>query len=384
MLPDILFLFLVACIANRQGWTEIVEWARQDHIFSWLQQFFPYNNGIPSVSTLARVISSINPDTLKDAFSKVTLAIIEIKDPTFFDNLEIDKHCAIDGKTLRRAMNSGEKSKVHIVNAFMFNINLVIGQQKVAEKSNEITAIPILLTLLNSLNLLSGLIITTDAMGCQKNIVEMIINYGANYILHIKDNQKKLFEDIKCLFNNISTFKKKDIDVKTFESKPEKDHGRITIWKITRILINDHINKWLPTSVEWNELHSVIMVTRITSSGLNYAHISEETNYYISSLNYSPQKLLGIIRNHWSVEILHYNLDWTFREDECRIRRGYGSENYSLFRKLAINFIYMIKDTLKKSMKTIVNNFCGQPRTLGPLFGFIHDDSTEQTLQQVA
>jgi predicted transposase YbfD/YdcC len=377
-MPEIIFLFLCGCLANRTGWLEIFIWADNEEILRWLRKFYPYANGVPSVSTIARVISSIEPNNLQIGFSMLITDIIQRSWSKFHEIAELGNHCAIDGKTLRGAIINAKPSAIHIVNAFMNN--MVIAQQTVAEKSNEITAIPILINVLNGLGLMSGTTISIDAMGCQKNIASQIIGLGGNYILGLKGNQTGFHTQVSQLFDEWIAQRPEEFMTATFTASPEKAHGRITTRSITQILVND---EWLTKASDWSGIKSVIMVRTITESGPRFEKRSEEIRYYISSLELSPQKALALVRNHWAVEILHFNLDRTFREDECRIRRGHGAENFSAFRKIAHNLLKLIQQP-RESLKALMDDFLARPWKLAKRLGLGMNDAVESSPLQIA
>jgi len=225
---------------------------------------------------------------------------------------------AIDGKTVRRSFRNGDrKSAIHMVSAWVCQNNIVLGQQKVSEKSNEITAIPALLALLE----IKGCIITIDAMGCQTAIAQTIVDQGADYVLALKGNQGNLSDEVKLIFEQ--TFE--DVDA---------GHGRIETRRCRQVKVDI---KWLSESVRWPKLNSIIEIQATRDDGHK---ITSEKRYYISSLALDAEKAAASVRQHWAVENkLHWVLDVSFREDESRIRRGNGAEVMSTLRRLTLNLL---------------------------------------------
>jgi predicted transposase YbfD/YdcC len=244
---------------------------------------------------------------------------------------------AIDGKTVRRSFQNGDRrSAIHMVNAWAAANNVVLGQLKVDGKSNEITAIPKLLSILA----VKGCIITIDAMGCQTKIAEQIISQQGDYVIGLKGNQGDLLDSTRELFQ---------LPADEFELEQEsyqetsKDHGRIET-RVCRHLAVD--KQWLAESERWPGLKSVIEIK--SSRELIGKEPTEETRYYISSLKVNAQKALHAVKAHWTIEnSLHWSLDTSFREDECRIRRKNGAEFFAVMRRLSMNVIK--KDTSKKA-----------------------------------
>ena len=248
---------------------------------------------------------------------------------------------AIDGKTARRSFSTKErKNALHMVSAWSCGHGLVLGQQKVDTKSNEITAIPKLLDLLD----VKGCTVTLDAMGCQHKIVDHIIQKGGDYVIALKGNQGQLNEEVKAWFHVAEREKFNDMAYSQHE-ETDAGHGRIEVRKCLQLEIS---NDWLSDKEKWSSIKTVV---RINSE----RHIGEkcttESRYYISSHKLNAERLNGIIRNHWSVEnTLHWTLDMTFHEDNSRIRRGNAAEVMNAFRKLALNIVKS-NTSRKASMK---------------------------------
>jgi len=243
---------------------------------------------------------------------------------------------AIDGKTLRRSYDSNSgKSAIHMVSAWSTANGVVLGQEKTAEKSNEITAIPELLDVLT----LKGCIVSIDAMGCQKEIAKKIVSKKEDYVLALKGNQGNLHADVKSFFYDAAINNFSDIEHAIFEEF-DKGHGRIEhrqCWVINpekQLACFSALGKW-------SGLNSIIMVK--TKRELK-EKITEDIRFYISSCVVSAETMLGIVRKHWQIEnTLHWTLDVTFREDESRIRKDAGPENYAIIRHIALNVLRKCK-----------------------------------------
>ena len=255
---------------------------------------------------------------------------------------------AIDGKTLRRSHDkSCGKDAIHIISAFATENNVVCGQIKTNEKSNEITAIPKLLDLL----FIEGCIVTIDAMGCQKDIAEKIIDNKADYVLALKGNQKNLYEDVKLFLDNMLSKKTLDIEYDNYKTVT-KDHGRI---EKRNYYITDKI-EWLNGRPEWKGLKTIgVAISEITIDERK----TLEKRYYISSLELDAEKFGNAVRKHWNVESFHWILDVNFREDYCRARKDYEAENMAVARHMAVNLLKRDKTSRlsieKKRYKCVLN-----------------------------
>lgn len=323
-LIEILFLCMVAVIADAGGWEEIEDFGvdRQD----WLRRFLPYDNGIPGHDAIARVMSRLEPKALQSSFMNWMKDVVDLTEGQVI---------AIDGKTVRRSFKNGDRrSAIHMVSAFATANLVTLGQVKVDEKSNEITAIPELLDLLT----VKGCIITIDAMGCQTAIAEKIIEGGGDYVLSVKDNQPTLNEEVQLLFKEHPVELNSD-----FHEEITKDHGRIETRRCRQIEVN---LEWLPDGERWRGIRSVVEI--LSRREMNNGTVTEETRYFISSLKVGAKKAFDAIRSHWLIEnSLHWSLDMSYREDECRIRRQNGAEFFTVLRRLSLNIIK--KDQSKKA-----------------------------------
>lgn len=322
-LIDILFLCMAAVVCGAEGWEEIEDfgYSREE----WLRQYLPFANGIPGHDTIAHAMSRLDPEALQASFVAWMQDVMTMTDRTVV---------AVDGKTFRRSFKNGDRrSAIHMVNAWASANNMVLGQLKVDGKG---TAIPELLSILA----IKGCIITIDAMGCQTKIAEKIISGKADYVIGLKENQPELSRGTRELFNLAPA--ELDLEEVSYQ-ETTKDHGRIE----TRVCRQLETNKqWLPESERWPGLKSVIEIkaTREVIGG----GITEERRYYINSLKHNAQQAFNAVKTHWAVEnSLHWSLDMSFREDECRIRRDNGAEFFAVMRRLAINVIK--KDSSKKA-----------------------------------
>ena len=298
--------------------------------YDWLKRFLKLPNGIPSHDTFGRVFSLIDPAQFQRCFVDWVKGISELTQGEII---------AIDGKTLRGSYDrSRRRSAIHMVSAWAQKNSLVLGQVKVADRSNEITAIPRLLSMLE----VSGCIVTIDAMGCQKEIAAKIIESGADYALSVKKNQPQLYEDIAETFadslENISH---------NFSETVDKGHGRIEIRKCWAISERDYLD-YVNVNGRWKNLSSIAMVE---SERRVDGETTVESRFYISSLPSDADRLLAATRGHWSIEnSLHWVLDISFREDESRVREGNAPENLAVIRHMALNLLKQDR-TVKASIK---------------------------------
>jgi predicted transposase YbfD/YdcC len=299
--------------------------------YEWLKQFLELPNGIPSHDTFGRVFSIISPVEFQRSFLNWVQVISK----------SIEKEVvAIDGKTSRRSYDKSKgKDAIHMVSAWATANRVVLGQVKTEDKSNEITAIPELLDVLA----LKGCIVTIDAMGCQKNIASGIIDKEADYLLALKGNQETLHKDIKLFFQDCKETNFKDTK-HDFQETIEGDHGRIETrrcWAVSDI-------EWLEGKADWKGIKSIVMIESEREIG---EKITSETRYYISSLIDNARLFSDSVRKHWGIEnSLNWVLDVAFREDECRIRKGYAAENFAVLRHIALNLVREEK-SIKRGVK---------------------------------
>lgn len=328
LLIDIIVIAICSIICNGEGWEDMEIFGKSR--YEWFKQFLELPNGIPSADTFRRVFERIDAATFKRCF----LAWIEsVTTKTDGDII------AIDGKTLRRSFDKGiGKCAIHMVSAWSTANQMVIGQVKTDEKSNEIKAIPKLLEILA----LKGCIVTIDAMGCQKDIVEKIKQKKGDYVIALKGNQSSLHDDVKLyLDDQIEVNPKKSAYYETIE----KDHGRI---ETRRYWITSKI-EWLKERHSgWSGLKSIGVVEAIREIN---GKQTKDRRYYIASIGANAREFEKAVRRHWSIEnSLHWVLDIVFREDESRIRSKNGAQNLALFRHLAINLLKQ-ETTFKRSIR---------------------------------
>jgi predicted transposase YbfD/YdcC len=318
LLTDIITIAMLAVIAGAEGWEDIEEYGISKQ--EWLKTFLQLPFGIPSPDTFRRVFERINPKEFEQCFRQWVQSLVE--------KLGVEV-VAIDGKTHRGSYDRESKLKaLHTVSAWSSEHRLVLGQVKVSDKSNEITAIPSLLEMLD----ISGCIITIDAMGTQKSIAEKIIAADSDYILSLKDNHPTLHQQVKNWFETAQSNGFKDVDV-SMSQRIEKGHHRIENRQVYTVPVSQ-----LPALHEqdlWTGLTTVVMVVR---SIQHWNKTTQEVQFYITSLKSDAHKIGSAIRQHWGIEnSVHWTLDVTFNEDECRIRSLHSPQNFSLLRRIALN-----------------------------------------------
>ena len=318
-LIDIITISICAVVCGADGWIDIEMYgiARKE----WLDKFLELPNGIPSHDTFARVFSQINPDEFNKSFLNWVKGISKI---TAGDII------AFDGKQSR---NSGDEKNgqgvINTVSAWAVSNRLVLGQKKVEGKSNEITALPELIKVLD----LAGCIVTIDAMGCQREIVKKIVEKDADYVIAVKRNQPTLYEQIKQLFKQAIETHGKALNMSSFNSS-ELNRGRE---EIRNYLMLTDVAERIDSLGKWEKLTSIGMVESVRVVA---GKTSIETRYFISSLENDAQKLAEAIRGHWSIEnSLHWVLDVAFKEDNSRIRKDNAPANFAVLRQIAVNII---------------------------------------------
>lgn len=331
-LDDIVLLAIFAVISNAQSWTEIAAFgvAKED----WLRQYLVLENGIPSHDTIQRVFQILDPDVLMTRFMKWTQGVMSASK---------DKIIAIDGKTLRGSHDIGQERKaLHMVRAWATEQGLLLGHQKVDEKSNEITAIPEILNLLA----LKGCIVTLDAMGCQTAIAKQIIDQKGDYVLALKGNQGSLYDHAVEWFDYAMQNDFRLVGDHDYAQTINKGHGRIEIRECWLIRDTPVIQEFREQH-GWVGLRTLVMIRRQREIA---GKRSEEISYYISSLTDGAADILYAVRRHWAVENeCHWVLDVVFDEDRSRIRLGESPENFSLLRQIAISILK--QDKSKGSLK---------------------------------
>ena len=322
-LLDIIFIAICAVICGADGWVEIEAFGNAK--LPWLKQFRALPNGIPSHDTFGRAFARLAAEQFQACFLDWIQAINQITEGQVI---------AIDGKTLRRSHDKFlGKSVIEMVSAWAGADHLVLGQVKVDEGSNEITAIPELLRVLE----VTGCIVTIDAIGCQTDIAQTIIDKKGDYVLALKGNQGRLFEDVKDLFEIELADRKPFHWVKhDYARTVDKGHGRIEIrecWVVTDPEYLDYVRE----HQKWPGLQSVILVRGERRIG---DQISKADRYHISSLGGDAALCLHAVRGHWGIENrVHWVLDVAFREDESRVRRDNGPHNFAILRHIALNLL---------------------------------------------
>lgn len=312
MLEDILFIAIASVICGAESWNDMENFGKAKE--GWLRTFLRLPEGIPSHDTFNRVFSALNPEELESSFLSWTRSVAELTD---------NEVVSIDGKSMRGTREHGSKSIVHMVSAWASANHIMLGQLKVNEKSNEITAIPKLLDLL----VVKGCIVTIDAMGCQKDIVSAIVEKEANYLIAVKGNQGSLQEQVKDSFRFLPAV--------SVSEDTDCGHGRVETRRcsvISDLSLIEHRE-------EWKNLRSLIKIETERYDKCRQATL-KETRLYISSLEADADLINRSVRSHWGVEnSLHWVLDVAFNEDHSRKRAGNAAQNFSLINRIALNLL---------------------------------------------
>ena len=326
-LPTIVGITIAAVICGAADWYDVEDygWEKQ----AWLGQFLDLSHGIPSHDTFNLFFQRVDARALEQCFEKWVSEVATLVEGRII---------SVDGKTLRGSSPTKEPgSFIHMVSAWCSTNRLVLGQQQVNDKSNEITAIPMLLDLL----VIKGCLVTIDAMGCQTRIADKIVDKEADYLLAVKDNQEFLFDDIKEAFGSASakdTYQQSDVG-----------HGRVET-RITSVI--DDMD-WICRKEEWKNLSALI---KVEGTRYNKKTKKEESaeRYYISSKKASAQYFQQAVRMHWQVENnLHWTLDVIFGEDDSNKWAAASAQNFSLINKVALNMIQQHQDTRNRGAKKI-------------------------------
>lgn len=331
-LDEVLLLSLLAVLAGAESFVDIARFGAKK--LALLRRFRPFASGTPSHDQIGDIYAALDPEQFQQCFVAWVAALTGAPAGVI----------AIDGKTVRRShQRKAGKAAIHMVSAFATRQRLVLGQVKVAEKSNEIVAIPKLLDLLA----IEGAIVTIDAMGCQREIARKIIDKKADYVLALKGNQGSLRDDVEVFVAEQTANGFKDTVVSRSETV-DGDHGRIETRKTTVI----HDVQWLQDRHGWPGLRSVVIVESIREIG---DKVEFETRFYIASLILLAAQMGPIVRSHWAVEnSLHWVMDMIFRDDECRIRTDHAPANFTTIKHMVHNLIRKApgKDSLRLRRKT--------------------------------
>jgi predicted transposase YbfD/YdcC len=357
-LSDVMAIAIMAVLCGSQGWVAVEAWGRLNS--QWLATFLELPHGIPTHDTFDRVFAAMNPTAFERCFTTWTSALVGNAKGLFV---------AVDGKTLRRSFKrSWSKTPVHLVSAFAAKNNLILGQLATDCKSNEITAIPKLLAMLE----IAGSTVTIDAMGCQREIAQQIIDQKADYVLAVKDNQPNLYRAVQAVMNEIALGGPRGVPWMRHgyfeQSADTNNHGRV---ETRRVWVSDQIDGLGADLLKlWPGLAALVMVETVRQDLADLTgHVSTERRYYITSRRGTDAELLAdAIRSHWGIEnALHWCLDVSMREDDSRIRVDNGAENFSRLRRIAVNKLKQceIKKENGKVLKTsikIKQQACGWSR----------------------
>ncbi len=327
-LGDIVFIGLLTYLSNGEDYEDMVLFAENNYDF--IKNYCELANGIPSHDTFNRVFTNLEPIVLKELLENYGKEVI---------NVLTEKHICVDGKKIRGANPNVKGNKgLYIVNAWVAENNICIGQQKVEDKSNEITAIPKIISQLD----IKNAVVSIDAIGCQRTIAKQIVEKRGYYLLAVKNNQKDLYEQLIEAFDleTVSNFSEQwEYQNNRFETR------KCSIIKASNILVSETLN-------QWSGIKTLIKIeAQRTINGKKQRQI----RYYISNeSNKSADYYNALVRGHWSIENqLHWHLDVTFREDACRARAGFAAENLSTLRKLALQIIKSQKDKLSLKKRRV-------------------------------
>ncbi len=330
-LDEVLLLALLSALAGAEGFTDMARFGQKK--LPLLRRFLPFANGTPSHDHLGDIFASLDPQAFQERFvcwvGALTKAPLDV--------------IAIDGKTSRRSGRKGGEGTIHTVSAFAARQRLVLAQTKVSEKSNEIVAIPALLDMLS----IEGAIVTIDAMSCQRTIAQKIIDKKADYLLALKGNQSTLRDDVELFASEQKQRSFADATISA-DRTVDGDHGRIETRNVTVI----HDVAWLQERHQWPGLKGVVIVNSIRETA---AKTERETRFYVTSSTLSAHRLGAVVRDHWAIEnSLHWVMDMTFRDDECRIRTQNAPQNIVTLKHMAVNLARRKKgkDSIRLTLKT--------------------------------
>jgi predicted transposase YbfD/YdcC len=318
-LINIVVMALCAVLSGADDFVSIAHWAEAKR--EWLANFLDMSAGVPSHDRFNAVLGAIKPAEFEKCLLSWITALHQITDGQVI---------AIDGKTLRRSFDAASsKAPIHMVSAWATANHVSLGQVVTDEKSNEITAIPKLLELLE----IQGCLVTIDAMGCQREIAAQIVAQGGDYVLAVKENQPKLYEEIQEFFSAQLEDECRSVACRRFESH-EKGHGR----EDDRYYYLAKRPEKFSQAAKWVALAAIGMAVRVTRT--KDGKETSDVRYYAVSRYLSGQKFAAAVRGHWGIEnSLHWQLDVTFAEDQCRLRKGCADANFSLLRRTALSLL---------------------------------------------
>ena len=319
-LSELVIIAILAVICCTDNWQEVAQFARAKR--KWLKTFLELPHGIPSHDTFGRVFAAIKPEAFERCFLAWIAALARVRPGQLI---------AIDGKTLRRSFDRASgKAAIHMISAWSSANGLGFGQLATQAKSNEITAIPKLLELLD----VRGAVVSMDAMGCQKEIARKIVENGGEYLFSLKGNQSMMHEEVAWWLDHAIAGQMREARL-DYDQHVDKGHGRR---ESRQVWCTEQVD-WFADRAQWAGLSSLIAVDgqRQWADG----RIEKERRYFISRLKGVTARRFGqLIRSHWQVEnSLHWSLDVSFNEDASRIRNGYAAENFSRLRRIALNLL---------------------------------------------
>lgn len=339
-LNELLFLSVNAVCCGYTQWDEITDFGEEK--LPWLREFLPYENGICSHDTLNRVFGLIDYREFEVFFVSWVAGIAESLGGKLI-NIDGKKlRSSVDKRLQQTAKKDGGKAALHLVEAWCSELNLCLGQYKTEDKSNEITAIPALLDMLE----ISGSLISIDAMGCQKTIADKILDKGANYLFGLKGNQEQIHEAVKALFEQAD-------ETQIVDTQYESDHGRVE-GRHCRVLDASLLSAEIRQ--EWSGLKTLVEVRTERCRLQVEGDFSEEKRYYISSKSASSAFFNLAVQGHWGIENkLHWVMDVVFGEDDCRKRKGNAAQNFALIQRLVLNLLKNNDQNPKVSIQRKMN-----------------------------